>query len=398
MKRAFSEFIKSLEAELDKVMNFWIENTVDKENGGFIGSIDGYGKKNKNAPKGAILNGRILWSFSAAYNYTKKSEYLEMAHRAFEYLTSNFVDDKNGGVFWELDNKGKPINTRKQAYAQGFAIYGLSEYYKASGNEKSLILAQEIFWTIEKYYRDKQFGGYIEALSEDWQPMNDMRLSAKEANWPKTMNTHLHILEPYTNLYRTWKNPILANSIKHIIRVFLDQIIDGQTAHFNLLFDFDWTVKSSVVSYGHDIEGSWLMAEAAEELGDKALLKEVNEMALRMVNVTYNEGSDIDGSVFYENEEGIIDTDKHWWPQAEAMVGYVNAWQLTGDDNYLTKAEKVWDFIDLHVIDHVNGEWFWRLDKNANPYMEEEKTGFWKCPYHNSRALIEVCNRLKNSV
>lgn len=395
MKRAFSEFIKAQEAELEQIMNYWINNTQDIEKGGFIGSIDGAGRKKKDAPKGAILNGRILWSFSAAYNYTDDNRYLDMAHRAFEYFEQNFIDKKNGGVYWELNAEGKPINTRKQAYAQGFAIYGLSEYYRACANERSLELAQEIFWTIEKYYYDKEFGGYIEALSEDWKPMEDMRLSVKEANWPKSMNTHLHILEPYTNLYRCWKNPVLGESIKRIVRIFLDRIIDKETAHFNLLFDYDWSIKSSIVSYGHDIEGSWLLAEAAEVIEDESLIEEVNKMAVRMVDVTYNEGTDEDGSVFNEKEGKHLDSDKHWWPQAEAMVGYVNAWQLTGDENYLIKAENVWNFIDLNIIDKKNGEWFWRVNTNNEPYVEEEKIGFWKCPYHNSRALIEVCNRLK---
>ena len=241
----------------------------------------------------------------------------------------------------------------------------------------------------------KQHGGYIEALDEKWNRLDDMRLSIKEANWPKSMNTHLHILEPYTNLYRCWKNPILAKSIEQIIRVFLDRIIDKETAHFNLLFDSDWTVKTSTVSYGHDIEGSWLLVEAAQELGDLALIKEVNEMALRMVDVTQSEGVDIDGSLFNEREGKHLDTDKHWWPQAEAMVGYVNAWQITGNQKYLDEAERVWNFISLKVLDNKVGEWYWRVDKDGEPYMEEGKIGFWKCPYHNSRALIEVCTRLK---
>lgn len=395
MIRAFSELVNVQENELERIFNFWIKNTIDQKNGGFVGTILGDGTVIKNAPKGAILNGRILWSFSAAYIYTKNEKYLEMAKRAYEYFINFFVDKKNGGVFWELDATGKPLNTRKQAYAQGFAIYGLSEYYKATGNKKSLEIAQEIFWTIEKYYFDKEYGGYIEALSEDWKPLDDMRLSAKEANWPKSMNTHLHILEPYTNLYRCWKNPILAKSINRIVRIFLDQIINQQTAHFNLLFDYDWSVKTSTISFGHDIEGSWLLTEAAEELDDDALIEEVKKVAVRMVDVTLEQGTDTDGSVFNESEEGHIDKDKHWWPQAEAMVGYVNAWQITGNRKYLDEAEKVWNFIDLHLIDHENGEWFWRVDTDGRPYPEEEKVGFWKCPYHNSRALIEVCTRLK---
>jgi mannobiose 2-epimerase len=395
MKRSIVEFISELNGELDSILDFWIKHTVDNENGGFYGKILSSGVRVKDANKGAILTGRILWTFSAAYNHTGNKKYLEMAERAFNYLDEFFVDKTNGGVYWEVDCKGKPVNTRKQAYAQGFAIYGLSEYYRASCDERSLELAQKLFWTVEKYYLDKELGGYIEALSEDWSPLEDMRLSVKDANEPKSMNTHLHIIEPYTNLYRSWKNPILGDSIRKLIRVFLDKIIDNNTAHFNLFFDMDWTVKSAIVSYGHDIEGSWLLSEAAEVLGDEELIKETNAMALRMVNVTRDEGSDADGSIFYEREGKHLDTDKHWWPQAEAMVGYTDAWKKSGDKSYLISAEKVWDFIDLHIVDHALGEWFWRVDTEGNPYVLDEKIGFWKCPYHNTRALIEVINRIK---
>jgi mannobiose 2-epimerase len=395
MKRSIIEFIDELNVELDNILNFWSKQALDTQRGGFYGKILSSGVRVKDANKGAILNARILWSFSAAYRYTKKHQHLEMAERAFNYLVDYFIDKKNGGVFWELDSKGNPVNTRKQAYAQGFALYGLSEYYMASGNERSLQLAQELFWTIEKHFLEKQFGGYIEALAEDWAPLDDVRLSTKDANEPKSMNTHLHIIEPYTNLYRCWKNPILGERIHSLIRIFLDKIIDNKTAHFNLFFDLDWTVKSTMVSYGHDIEGSWLLAEATEVLGDKVLIDEVNAMALRMVDATRMEGSDADGSIFYEREGNHLETDKHWWPQAEAMVGYTDAWKKTGKHEYLDLAEKCWDFIDRYLIDRVFGEWLWRVDKDNNPYEIDEKTGFWKCPYHNTRALIEVVNRLK---
>jgi mannobiose 2-epimerase len=396
MNRSIAEFIKVQEEELSRIMSFWSENAVDDENGGFQGAINGYGKVVKNATKGAVLNARILWTFSAVYNYTKNKKYLQMAERAFDYFVNHFIDKKNGGVFWELSAQGEPINTRKQGYAQGFAIYGLSEYYRVTDNEKSLLLAQELFWMLEKHFLDKEHGGYIEALGEDWTELSDMRLSPKDANEPKSMNTHLHILEPYTNLYRCWKNPILEKSIRNLVRVFLDKIIDRSTAHFNLFFDVDWKVKSTAVSFGHDIEGSWLLAEAAEVLDDKLLVDEVNIMALRMVDATMKEGTDADGSLFNERDGEHLDTDKHWWPQAEALIGYVNAWQITEEEKYLDEAEKVWNFIDLTMLDRKNGEWYWRVNKAGEPYIEEEKAGFWKCPYHNSRAIIEVCSKLNN--
>lgn len=394
MIRSFSELIKEQEDELSRILEFWLK-AIDYKNGGFYGTILGDGIIQKDASRGAILNCRILWTFSAAYNYNKNEKYLKAASHVYQYLKKYFIDSEFGGVFWEVDANGHTINTRKQAYAQGFAVYGFSEYYRASGDEDSLDYAKSIFHLIEEKFWDDSHAGYIEALASDWTHLEDMRLSEKEENFPKSMNTHLHILEPYTNLYRVWKDPKLAKAIAQTIRVFLDRIINHTSANFHLMFEADWTVKSNIVSYGHDIEGSWLLAEAAEELGDENLIQEVNEMAVRMVDVSLENGLDEDGALFYETENGHLDTDKHWWPQAEAMIGCVNAWQITGENKYLQHAERFWNFISLKLVDNELGEWFWRVDKRGNPYLNDVKAGFWKCPYHNTRALIEVCNRLK---
>lgn len=395
MSKTISSLIKALDSELENILNFWIEKAVDKQYGGFVGSIDQDGKVNSTANKGAILNARILWSFSAAYNYTSEQKYRDAADRAFDYLKNNFIDTINGGVFWELDYKGVPVNTRKQAYAQGFAIYGLSEYYKASGNKQSLELAKDIFEIIENRFFDNEHNGYIEALGEGWEQLSDMRLSPKDANEPKSMNTHLHILEPYTNLYRYWKSEKLAASIKNLIDIFLNHIINNKTANFQLFFDYDWTVKSDIVSYGHDIEGSWLLFEAAQVLNNSTLMKKTAEMALRMVDTTIENGMAPDGSVYNEKNGEHLDTDRHWWPQAEALVGLVNAWQLSNNINYLSHAEKIWHYIDNNIIDKKNREWFWKVNNEGKTDSNDEKVGFWKCPYHNSRAMIEVAQRLK---
>jgi mannobiose 2-epimerase len=395
MSKTISTLIKALDSELENILNFWIEKAVDKQYGGFVGSIDQDGKVNSTANKGAILNARILWSFSAAYNYTSEQKYRDAADRAFDYLKNNFIDTINGGVFWELDYKGVPVNTRKQAYAQGFAIYGLSEYYKASGNKQSLELAKDIFEIIENRFFDNEHNGYIEALGEGWEQLSDMRLSPKDANEPKSMNTHLHILEPYTNLYRYWKSEKLAASIKNLIDIFLNHIINNKTANFQLFFDYDWTVKSDIVSYGHDIEGSWLLFEAAQVLNNSTLMKKTAEMALRMVDTTIENGMAPDGSVYNEKNGEHLDTDRHWWPQAEALVGLVNAWQLSNNINYLSHAEKIWHYIDNNIIDKKNREWFWKVNNEGKTDSNDEKVGFWKCPYHNSRAMIEVAQRLK---
>ena len=381
--------------ELTRLLNYWINNSYDLNYGGFLGGRDFYNREIENAEKGAVLNARILWTFSAAYNFSNNYSYLEAAVRAYTYLIDYFWDKENGGLFWSLNHDGSVISSRKQIYAQGFGIYGLSEYYRATKDEQALNYAIQLFELIEKYSFDSEFGGYIEALSDKWEKLDDMRLSDKDANEPKSMNTHLHILEPYTNLYRVWKNNLLKEKIKGLLQVFTHYIINSKTYHFDLFFDYDWKVKSDIESYGHDIEGSWLLAEAAHEIGNEKLIEEVEKYTIRMVNATLKEGMDSDGSVFYEKEAGYVDDDKHWWPQAEALVGLTYAWKITGKSQYLDIMLKTWQFIKENMVDKENGEWFWRVNNLGLPNTIDVKLGFWKCPYHNSRALMEVIGLLK---
>ena len=382
-----------MQDELSRILEFWSLKAIDLEFGGFVGQINSAGAVVPKATKGAVLNTRLLWTFSAAYRNTKHQLYRTIADRAYNYLLRHFWDFENGGLFWECDYLGKPLNTRKQAYAQGFGVYAFSEYYLATGCEESLDYARELFAILEEKYRDPEFEGYIEALSANWQPMEDMRLSPKDANSPKSMNTHLHILEPYTNLYRAWPDKQLKERILCLIKLFQEKIINTETGHFNLFFDMDWTVQSSIVSYGHDIEGAWLLHEAALETDEAKVIQSIRQSALKLVEVTLKEGIDTDGSVWYEKEGDHINKDRHWWGQAEAMVGLMDAWEIEKDDRYIQSLVKVWEFIKRNLLDIENGEWFWNIDNEGIPNLKEDKAGFWKCPYHNSRALIELINR-----
>jgi cellobiose epimerase len=390
------QLASELRAELYQILKYWQNNMVDADNGGFYGQRDAQNRLNAQATKGAVLNARILWTFSAAYRVTRDASFLETATRAYHYLLDKFWDKQNGGLFWELDCQGNVVNSRKQIYAQGFGIYGFSEYYRATGNTFALDKANELFALVEKHAFDPIHKGYIEALAADWKPLDDMRLSPKDANEPKSMNTHLHILEPYTNLLRAKHNNDLELKTASLVRVFLDKIIDNKTAHFILFFGMDWEVRSNIVSYGHDIEGAWLLTEAAYVLGNSALTAEVEAMAKRMVDAVIAEGTDTDGAIYYEKEHHHLDDDKHWWPQAEAMVGLAWMWRQTNSCDYAKRMEKSWRFIQNHIIDMQNGEWFWRTDKAGNPLLADDKAGFWKCPYHNSRALMEVIEILEH--
>ena len=360
----------------------------DKEYDGFYGRIDGENKLYKKANKGAILNARLLWTFSAAYRVLKDERYLETAQRAFDYIIAFFLDKQHGGAYWEVDYQGHPVNTKKQVYAQGFMLYGFSEFYRATGNEQALELAKQFFFLIEKC-RDKEREGYFEAYTEDWRPIDDMRLSNKDANEKKTMNTHLHILEPYTNLYRVWQDERLAEAQTRLIQVFTERILNPETNHLQLFFDEEWHIKSSAVSYGHDIEASWLLLEASEVLKNDKLTGKTKNISLKIVDAA-SEGLEADGSMIYEKEGEFADKERHWWVQAEAVVGFMYAYKNSGNHSYLVKAKMIWDYIRDFIVDHRDKEWIWSRLEDHTVNRKEDKAGFWKCPYHNGRMCLEM--------
>ncbi|VBB44732.1 Cellobiose 2-epimerase [uncultured Paludibacter sp.] len=380
----------------NNILPYWINKVIDNKNGEFIGRITGNEEIITDAPKGAVLNARILWTYSAAYRLLKKEEYLHAATRAKKYLLNYFYDNENGGIYWLIDYKGNPIETKKQIYAQGFAIYGLSEYYRATGDEEALEYAKKLFYDIEKYSFDKEKNGYLEALTKDWKPISDMRLSDKDENVEKTMNTHLHILEPYTNLYRVWKDKMLKNQLKNLIEIFLDKIVNSQSYHLNLFFDANWKNTTKIISFGHDIEGTWLLYEAALVLEDKEILNKVRKVIPNILTASL-EGFQPDGSMIYEKEivSGHEDRERHWWVQAETVVGLINHYKYYFDEKSLEKAIECWNFIKNNIIDYKNGEWFWSVYDDGKVNRKDDKAGVWKCPYHNGRMCMELMERFE---
>lgn len=375
----------------DNILSFWSRKMVDPL-GGFYGRIDGQGKLHEQADKAVILNTRILWTYSSAYQITGNPKHKLMADRAYEYVAKNFIDSRNGGVFWMLDNKGQVLSDKKQTYAQAFAIYAFAEYHKINEYKRAKDFALRIFELMEEHAFDPVNKGYLEALNKEWGKLQDVRLSDKDMNADKTMNTHLHVLEAYTNLYRIWPDTKLRDQLEHLIRLMLSTFISDQ-GHFHLFFTNNWELLSHEISFGHDIEGSWLLCEAAEVLGDEELLEEVKRVALKMVDASLK-GLDSDGGLMYEaGPDGIIDADKHWWPQAEALIGLINAWQITGNEEYLNQMKRVWTFIRTYIMDK-DGEWHWKVNKHGDVDYNEDKAGPWKCPYHNGRAMVEIMNRL----
>jgi mannobiose 2-epimerase len=399
MNEANQQWLASIKQELESnILRFWMDHTIDESKGGFFGFISRDLVVNPDAGKSLVLNTRILWTFATAYRLTGNTSYLKIADRAYSYVNEHFVDNEYGGLYWMVDAAGQPAETKKQVYGQAFAIYAFSEYYRATGNEASLKQAIELFHTLERYSYDQQYKGYFEALTREWQETNDNSLSENDLNEKKSMNTHLHVMEGYTNLYRVWKSDELHAKLKELIQITIQHIIHADSAHFILFFDEQWNIKSEHISYGHDIEGSWLLVEAAEVLGDEALLAEAKTIAIRMAEVTLNEGVDVDGGLFNEaGPAGLIDSDKDWWPQAEAVVGFYNAYQMTGEDKYRSAAEKSWQFIENHMVDKEHGEWYWSVKRDGTPSSNIEKVSPWKCPYHNGRACFEMMERLSGS-
>ncbi len=390
---ALQQLADSARQELFSILDWWAEKMPDPEHGGFYGRIDGEGLLHSDSDKSVILNTRILWTFSAAARQTGTERYRVIADRAYQYILDYFWDPQSGGVYWMLDYKGQPVQDKKQVYAQAFAVYGLSEYYLLTKNQAALDKAQALFDLMERHSLDKMRGGYFEAFSRDWQLIADLRLSDRDANEAKTMNTHLHVLEAYASLYRASPTKPVEAALKAMILLFLDKFIDPQKAHLRLFFDENWNLKSEEISFGHDIETSWLLCDAARTLGQGSLVKRANQAAVQIAEATLREGTDpSDGGIHYtaHPQYGLIEPQKDWWPQAEAVLGFLNAWQLDGGAHLLKAAQRSWLFIKDRLRDPVHGEWYWAISADGLPDTVNDKAGPWKCPYHNGRACMEI--------
>ena len=378
------------------IMSFWCGPALDDVNGGWMAWLSNDLKPDRSQPKGLIVNARILWAFSAVHQAKPDAQYRQMANRAFDFIINRFWDVKHGGAFWRLDDAGKVLDDSKKIYGQAFYIYALTEFHRAFKSEGALHRALTLFELIERHAHDGEYGGYVEVCRRDWSEAGpDARLSDKDMNEKKSMNNHLHVLEAYTNLYRETQNPAVEQRLHELIQIFLDRILDARTGHLHHFFDEEWRVRSNTYTFGHDIEASWLLCEAAEVLDDPTLLVRVRAVALEIADKVLAEGVLADGGLCYEGKAGeIIDPGRECWPQAEAIVGFLNAFQLSGEPKYVIAAERVWDYVDRNLIDRVHGEWFWRINKDGKPDAKLPKISEWKGPYHVSRACLETMRRL----
>ena len=376
--------------EAARIFAWWARHMPDKAYGGFHGEIDAHDRPVADAAKSVILNTRLLWFFSAMAIHLKSAEALALAHRAAGYIRDHFLDRDHGGVVWRLDSRGRVLDGRKQAYAQAFALYGFSEYFAATGDAAALMTARDLQGLIESRFRDPGHGGYVEALGRDWSASGDQRLSDRDVDAPKTMNSHLHILEAYSRLHAVAPDTSSRLCLAGIIGVFVARFATGR--HLRLFRAMDWSDRTLSVSYGHDIEASWLIWEAAQALGDAETTARVRPVVLALARATLDEGFNAMGGLSYECRfDGAIDPDGEWWGQAEGLVGFVNAWQMTGEAAFLTAAERLWSTIKAQYRDGDH-EWTWYARDAHHPPMY--RAGAWKCPYHNGRAMLELEKRL----
>jgi mannobiose 2-epimerase len=379
----------------DDIRPFWIRHAPDPEFGGFRGFIGSDLSIDPHADKGVILNARILWTFSRAAAIHDDGEALAMATRACDYLLAHFVDADHGGVFWTVDHRGRPRDTRKKLYAQAFALYAFAEHHRATGRADALEAATRLFALVERHGRDSVHGGYGENYERDWTLSADQRLSEVDLDTRRSMNTHLHVLEAYASLVHARPDAAVASALAGCVDLFLSRILDPDTHHLRMFFDEAWRPQSDVVSFGHDIEASWLLCEAADALGDPGRQRAARGAAVHMADAVLREAVDADGGLLYEADpSGIIDDGKDWWPQAEAVVGFLNAWQISGEPRFFDAAARTWAFIDRVVVDRTHGEWHWRVSRTGVPDPARPKVDLWKCPYHNGRMCFEAVERL----
>ena len=375
---------------IDRIIPFW-KRLRDDEHGGYYGYMDFDLKVDKEYEKGCILNSRILWFFANAYMTLKDKSLLAEAAHAYSFMRDCCEDKEYGGVFWSVTYDGLPLDTTKHIYNQAFAIYALSSYYAASNDSSALEFAMSLFEKIETIGTDSY--GYLESFNRKWELEDNDKLSENGLLADKTMNTLLHVLEAYTELYRVNKDEKVRSALVKILDAFRNQVYNEKTNRLEVFFDEKMNTISDLYSYGHDIEASWLLDRAATVLSDDKIKADTNAYTNKLVAEVYNEAL-ADGAMNNECFKGVVDTTRVWWVQAEAMVGFCNCYEKTGEEKYKDITEQLWDYIKNYIIDKREGsEWFWDLDKDNNPVSRKPIVEPWKCPYHNGRMCMEIIRR-----
>ncbi|MGN0331762.1 MAG: AGE family epimerase/isomerase [Lachnospiraceae bacterium] len=375
----------------NSIIPFW-KSLRDDEFGGYYGYMNYERELDKRAVKGCILNSRITWFFSQAYQTLKDATLLEEARHGYEFMKKYCLDSEYGGIYWSVNYDGTSVDDTKHTYNQAFAIYALSAYYDASKDDESILLADNIYRIIENKCRDSE--GYLEAFDRKFQPIENDKLSENGVIAGRTMNTLLHIMEAYTEFYRVTGKQEVKERIEWILNIIADKIYNPKLHRQEVFFDMDYQSLLDLHSYGHDIETAWLIDRAVEVIGEPLYEKKMTPITKDLTNQTFETAFD-GHSMSNECERSIVDTDRVWWVQAEAIVGFLNGYQKNPSKiEYLEAAENIWKYIKEYVVDsREHSEWLWLLDKNGKPYEDKPIVDEWKCPYHNGRMCLEVIRR-----
>jgi cellobiose epimerase len=383
-----------MEEELrDDILPFW-PRFIDRENRGFYGRVENDGRPDPRADKGLVMHARLLWTYSAAARLLNDPGILAPADAAYRFIVESLYDEDRKGFYFACDYQGNPRTGLKVVYGQAFAMYALAEYARAGGPGRALELAMETFRLLQRTAHDERRGGYSEAVAPDWSKSVASTLGEQDIACAKSMNTNLHVLEALTSLHAASEDATVALALRKLIEVHLERIVTP-SAHLGLYFNNDWSRLDAVISYGHEIEASWLLTEAAERTGDEQLGTRVRKCALGIAAAIARVLDAHQGSLPNELKEGRLDTDRIWWVQAEGIVGMVNAWELSGDPGYLRRASKIWDFVKAFLMDRAHGEWFWGVrHPGGAPLPDRYKGGPWKASYHNGRACMQIMSRL----
>lgn len=382
---------KECKQELEgRILPFW-KNLIDQDNGGYYGYMDANLRVDEDAPKGVILNSRILWFFSNCYLTIGGEENLAYATHAYRFLAEHCYDKEQGGVYWMMSSNGTVREAMKHTYNHAFAVYALASYYDASKDEKALKLAFDIFNTIEEKTTDEI--GYKEAFTRNWVEIENDALSENGLMAQKTMNTMLHLLEAYTELLRVKRDARVEERLRALLTAVQEKVFDDDTACLRVFFDRELQVIGDIHSYGHDIEAAWLIDRACEVLDDKAVTAACERMTLRIAE-NISKLAIENGALNNERDGAHINKDRIWWVQAEGIVGYLNAYQHCGNEAYLSIAQTLWTYIKGYLLDkREGGEWYWLVDFEGKPSAVKPIVEPWKCPYHNGRMCLEVIKR-----
>lgn len=383
------------------VLPWWRREMTDPAGGHYGGRLHD-GTLRDDLPRSGVLGARLLWTYAEAARRDPAGGWHADAEHAWAWLRRALWDPRHGGLYWHVDAQGRPLARHKQAYAQGFAIYALAAWHRASGGAEPLALAWQLFERLDDHAREATQGGYIEACTDDWQPLPAARLSDKEPEAARSLNTLLHLLEGFTELLRARPDERLRQRVTELLDIFLQRLWQPDRQAFGLFFDAAWRSLTPQVSYGHDIEASWLLVRAAEVLGDADRLQGCRRLTTRVARTVLRHGMTADGALHAEGrwpglpfqDHEITCAERHWWAQAEAMVGFWDAWQHSGDPAFAAAAQRAWAWAEHHLCDPAAGEWRKVLDAEGRLVPRVPRAGPWECPYHHVRACFELMDRL----